>query len=173
MELEVDDAPCRRRQRSSHQREAIAHQLTHVAQTLALDAIVLADDLGRPLAHAGNAELSALLAEMALWADPGDAAALDEGTMLRVRAAYPELEKHHIVADSVEVPGAAGTRVIAAGRSFARRIGVEHAIGGIERICGTKTRPVFETASTTAPSYCGVPRQRRRERGVRWLLFKH
>jgi|GEM_PF-4081930 len=70
---------CRRRNRSSLHREAVGHQLNHVAETLQLDAIVLADDLGRPLAHAGDPQLASMLAELALWSAPA-ADELDEAT---------------------------------------------------------------------------------------------
>lgn len=163
---------CRRRNRSSLHREAVAHQLSHVAATLGLDAIVLADDLGRPLAHAGDPQLASLMAELALWSEPG-ADALDESTLARIGALYPDLEHRHVVARRIALTGACGARVIAAGKSFARGIGVDQAVSGIRRICEDADPSVFATARPTAPAYSGVSHQRRRERGVRWLIFTH
>lgn len=163
---------CRRRNRSSLHREAVGHQLNHVAETLQLDAIVLADDLGRPLAHAGDPQLASMLAELALWSAPA-ADELDEATLTRIRALYPDLENRHVVAKRIALTGARGTRVIAAGRSFARGIGVDQAVNGIRRICEDAGQDVFAQIRSTAPAYTGVPRQRRREGGVRWLIFNH
>jgi len=172
MQSEATPARCRRRNRSSLHRLAVAHQLAHVAETLSLDAIVLADDLGRPLAHAGNPELSSLLAEMAMWSMPSEDE-LDESTLRRVRALYPDLESRHFVARRIYLNGAIGTRIIAAGKSLARQVGVDQAVRGVERICDDAKEHLFDQARTNAQAYTGVPRQRRRESGVRWLLFKH
>ena len=162
---------CRRRNRSLLHREAVGHQLSHVAETLSLDAIVLADDLGRPLAHAGDAELSGLLAESAMWTMPDDDS-LDEATMARIRVLYPDLENRHFVTRPIALNGEFGTRVIAAGKSFARRIGVDQAALGIERICDDAKGHVFTCVNTSGPRYTGVPKQRRRKSVVRWLLLK-
>jgi len=52
-----------------------------------------------------------------------------------VQNRYPDIDVDDLVSENVRVPGADGTRVIAAGKSFALRVGVEHAISGIRRIC--------------------------------------
>lgn len=125
--------PCRRQRRAEPGPEAVRFQLQQVAEGLSLDAIVLADDLGRVLAQAGNPQLSHLLADAAMWSMQG----VDDFTIERVQHRYPDIEPGDLVAESVAVPGADGTRLIAAGKSFALRVGVEHAIEGIRRICTT------------------------------------
>jgi hypothetical protein len=109
----------------------VRYQLLQVAEGLSLDAIVLADDLGRVLAQAGNPQLSNLLADSAMWSTQG----MDEFTVEQVQDRYPDIARDDLVSEIVKVPGADGTRLIAAGKSFALRVGVEHAISGIRRIC--------------------------------------
>ena len=121
----------RRRRRAKSGPIAVELQLRQVAEGLALDAIVLADDLGRVLAHAGSLELSRVLANSAMWAPEG----VDGFTIEHARHRCPNLEPDDVVAESVDVPGADGAKLIAAGKSFALRTGVDHAIDGIKRIC--------------------------------------
>jgi len=64
--------PCRRQRRAESGPKAVRYQLQKVAEGLSLDAIVLADDLGRVLAHAGSTQLSQMLASAAIITTIGD-----------------------------------------------------------------------------------------------------
>ncbi len=164
--------PCRRQRRAEPGPAAVRYQLQQVAEGLSLDAIVLADDLGRVLAQAGNPRLSHLLADAAMWAMQG----VDDFTIERVQHNYPDIEPNDLVAESVAVPGADGTRLIAAGKSFALRVGVEHAIAGIRRIC-TSWKAKAPTWQATVQSDEPADRQMASDgaiddhgSGVRWAL---
>jgi len=150
----------------------VRYQLQQVAEGLSLDAIVLADDLGRVLAHAGNPRLSHLLADAAMWSMEG----LDEFTVERVQHNYPDIERNDLVAENIVVPGADGTRIIAAGKSFALRVGVEHAIAGIRRICTTwqECAPTWPKEAANDETGPDAAEQNEAARdhgaGVRWAL---
>jgi hypothetical protein len=149
---------CRRRRRAADAEAAVLLQLEHVRAELALDAMVLADELGLPLAAAGDAELAGVLADAAMWAAFADAAA-DALTLARLRELRSEIEPEHIARFAVSLVPGVDAHLLAVGASPARRAAVERAAAGIERIVG-RARPPALGAVPLAP----------REHGVRWVI---
>ena len=124
----------RRKRRSVNAKEAIAHQLDYVVKALELDAMVLADELGFPIAWAGDPDLAALLADAAMWTGPQERT-LDAMTLEHIQTRFPHVQTHEIFFKSVRVPGQQDEcKLIATGRSAVRGVGVEHASDGIKRI---------------------------------------
>lgn len=122
----------RREQRSADARAALQFQLEHVARVVEFDAVVLADDLGRPIVSAGDPEVSTWLADAAMWADvygtQGD-------PVLRERVEALEGEERAMYAAQCRVGGDGLLRLLALGRSVVGDIALLHAARGIERIC--------------------------------------
>ena len=127
----------RRAERSEDRDHAMQLQLDYVRETLDLDAMVLADDLGLPVISSGDAGLAALLAEAALWAGPNDET-LDPMTLDEIRRAYPDVRDNAVAWQFVSVPGLDGLcRVVASGSSTVRFVGIQHASAGLQRIAHT------------------------------------
>lgn len=124
----------RRKVRSDDPEIATNLQLAHVADTLDLRALVLADDFGRQVAGVGSAEIGEVLATLAMWAE-FNGGSVDEFTLDHLRAHDPEAAPDHVISQPVEFPGQdSRLRLIAFGRSMVASIGVAHAARGIERI---------------------------------------
>ena len=128
-----DAESCRRRRRAQTAPMAVGYQLMHLVEQNALRAIVIADDVGMPLAHAGDAELSVLLAESAMWSGFATAA-IDEMTLERIQQRYPEIDVGDVASQAL---GRAGVQVLAIGAEGTAVDAVRHAREGIARICGT------------------------------------
>lgn len=127
----------RRRIRSEDCDIAVEMQLCHVADILDLDALVLADDMGRPISSVGNSELGELLAAMVMWT--GFSGDVDEFTVDAIREHDPTIEESHIRSLTVEIPGdAEKLQLVALGRSIVTSIGLAHAAAGIRRIRAKK-----------------------------------
>ena len=123
----------RRRIRSDDRDIAVEMQLSHVADVLNLDALVLADDMGRPLSAIGNSELGELLAAMVMWT--GFSGEVDEFTVEAIREHDPTAERSHIRSVTVELPGQTKRfQLVALGRSIVTSIGLAHAVAGLRRI---------------------------------------
>ena len=160
---------CRRLRRSESRHEAIGHHLCSVREEYELDAIVVADDMGRPLVQVGDAKLSQLLADSVMWSTDG----VDAWTLHEIRNCYPDLDEQSIVSRGVAVPGATGVRVVGAGRSRSRHQALDHAAAGVDRICGSANAPLEHPAAsneTVRPNDMMKPKPR--ETGVRWRIFQ-
>lgn len=123
----------RRRIRSDEPDIAVDMQLSHVADVLNLDAIVLADDMGTALSRIGDSEIGELLAAMVMWSSvTGE---VDELTIDALREHDPTVERSHVARVVVDIPGE-GNRLelVALGRSLVTSIGLAHAAEGIRRI---------------------------------------
>lgn len=127
----------RRGTRSTDRARAMQLQLDYVRDALELDAMVLADDLGLPVAASGDQELAGLLAEAALWTGPDDET-LDPMTLEQIRSHHPGVKDNEVAWQFVDVPGLDGLcRLVATGRSAVRLVGIQHASNGIRRIAHT------------------------------------
>ncbi len=157
-----------RRQRRAHTAPmAIGYQLLHLVEQLSLRAIVVADDVGLALAHAGDRNLSAMLADSGMWAGFASTS-VDDMTLARIQQRYPDVELEHVASGSL---GAGATTVLAVGTPATSRTAVRRALAGITRICAatTETGPVFldpEDCTATPPSAPAPDR----EHGVRWAI---
>jgi hypothetical protein len=126
----------RRGHRSEDRREAMRMQLDYVCEALSLDAIVLADDLGTPIAASGDSELASLLAVASMWTSPDDAS-LDPVTLELIRSTFP-VRDHEVAFQFVKLPGQDGLcRIVATGKSQVRMVGVQHVTHGLHRIAST------------------------------------
>ena len=124
----------RRRRRSDIPHVAMRLQLRTVAEHLGLDAIVLADDLGLPLAFAGDPQLSDLLAQASMWTWSQNSP-VDWFTRDCVAAVDPSIDEDDFVSIKIPRQDQGGFwRVTAIGRRPDTSDGVEHAVTGIERI---------------------------------------
>lgn len=135
------DAPNERRQRrSAYVPHAVRFQLQHILEVLDLEAIVLADDLGFPIARAGNAELAELLAGAAMWTDR-HGPTVDDTTEDELRRRFPRFRDYEIASRVIDLPGPSSFfRLTAIGHSCARHTGLEHAERGIRRILDQAAR---------------------------------
>jgi len=134
MDAESQEQAERRLRRSTDRDEALGLQIAHVMDILGYDAIVLADDLGFPVAQAGDPELADLLAQSAMWTDR-HGPAVDGFVYNQVKQRYPDYEQHDVVSAVLDLPGMPSfCRVTAAGHSTVRSVGVQHAVDGIRRI---------------------------------------
>jgi hypothetical protein len=147
------EGKCRRRHRGKSPQEAVECQLHRVAEGLSLDAIVLADDLGRILVRAGNPVLAGLLAGSAMWSATG----IDALTVDQVRHRYPQIDVDDMVSEPVFVPGADGARLIAAGKTIGLHAAVDHAITGIMRICTTWVSSEDQAETVDASTWSAQP----------------
>jgi|GEM_PF-4446144 len=168
---------CRRQRRATTAPMAVGYQLLHLTRELPVGAIVVADDFGHPLAHAGDPELATILAESAMWspfvADSGDA--VDDLTLRRIQARYPEVEGRHVASLEIETPDARGARVLAIGDEAINA--VKRAVAGIARITsGTADNdnagPAFFDPAAPMPTKVQGPMSPAslREVGVRWVI---
>ena len=125
-------SPARRQQRSHLPHVAMSLQLRHVADRLNLDAIVLADDLGLPLASSGDLQLTELLAEASMWTS-SDSTGVDWYTSAWLEAMA--LDEHNVTIASRLIPHQNSFwRVTAVGPISVTCDGLEHAVKGIKRI---------------------------------------
>jgi len=132
--MSLSDWSDRRRRRSDIPHVAMRLQLRSVADRLGLDAIVLADDIGTPLACVGDPEISDLLVEAAMWPSQDDAA-VDWFTRAWFEALDPTFEDSDVVSMTIPAPQRdTFWKVIAVGMSPETPGGVEQAVRGIERI---------------------------------------
>ena len=125
----------RRRRRAKTPTEAMTFQLRHVADILSLDAIVLADDLGMPIASAGDPAITRMLADSAMWSAFSEDA-VDEVSLETLRESRPDVEREHLSCRTVSIESQKFS-LLACGRSTGRHIGMEHAATGVERIART------------------------------------
>ena len=133
--ISFDAQPCRRRRRGRTAQEALTYQLLHVAEVLGLDAIVIADELGMPVAQAGDPEVSNILANSAMWAQFTNDD-IDDISFEALSGQMPEVQKFHVVSIPINLPHVEGTsRLLLVGHSDGRSAGAEHAARGIGRIC--------------------------------------
>ena len=156
---------------------AVGYQLLHLLRELPVGAIVVADDFGHPLAHAGDPELATILAESAMWSpfveEKGDC--VDELTLRRIQSRYPEVEGRHVASRPIETDDARGARVIAVGDEAVAA--VDRAIAGIARITSgdasnDNTSPKFFDPTAPMPTSVRGPVSPAcmREVGVRWVI---
>jgi len=130
----------RRQQRSHLPHVAMSLQLSHVAARLNLDAIVLADDLGLPLASTGDPELTELLAEASMWTS-SDSTGVDWYTSAWLEAMA--LDQHNVTITSRLIPHQESYwRVTAVGPFAVTSDGLEHAVKGIKRIAALSSELV-------------------------------
>jgi len=155
-----------RRNRRAHTAPmAVGYQLLHLVNELSLRAIVIADDVGVPLAHAGDRDLSAMLADSAMWSGFASTS-VDDMTLARIQQRYPDIELEHVASGTL-----GGTTVLAVGTHATSRTAIGRALEGIARICAATadTGPVF-----LAPKDCTSSPQRApaadRENGVLWAI---
>jgi len=161
-----ESTSCRRRRRAHTAPMAVGYQLLNLVEEQTLRAIVIADDVGIPLAYAGDPALSALLAESAMWAEFA-MTSVDDVTLPRIQHVYPDIESHHVAAQSI---GRDGVQVLAVGTEEAPREAVSHAREGIARICGdANVGPEFLDAESCESGPVPAPVVER-EHGVRWLI---
>ena len=156
---------CRRARRAEVPRQAMRYQLLQIVEELGLEAMVLADDLGRLLVQAGDPALGQVLAESAMWFEFAEGGEADELTVRRLQQLRPELQQRHVVARPVAVEVGGAAHVIGVGASELRVGGVERAARGIARICDVP-QPVVTAAVVAAQAQAG----QRRQSGVRWLI---
>lgn len=123
----------RRNHRSAYVPHALRLQLEHVARVLELRAIALTDDLGLPLAVAGDAALSQLLADAVLWSRDDRDEPFDPHALELIQAHDPRLSDLDVASMPLQV-GEQELHLVAVGTSRARYIGLEHAAQGIQRI---------------------------------------
>jgi len=110
-------------------------QLDYVREALSLDALVLADDLGTPIASSGDTELASLLAVASMWTSPEDES-MDPITLDLIRSTYPAVRDNEVAWQFIKLLGQEGLcRIVATGRSAVRMVGIEHASVGLQRIC--------------------------------------
>ena len=123
----------RRRIRSEDRDIAVEMQLSHVVDVLNLDALVLANDMGRALSRLGDSEVGELLAAMVMWT--GFSSDVDEFTVEAIQERDPTVEKRHIRSVTIDLPERDGQlQLVALGRSIVTSIGLAHAAAGIRRI---------------------------------------
>lgn len=125
----------RRRLRSNDLDEALHLQLTHVAEVMSFDAIVLTDDLGIPKIRVGDAELTDMLAGSAMWALFSDMG-IDDYLLERLQDIVPTRHAGHVHSEFLELNGTSYC-LLAVGPSHVGGVGVEHAASGVERIHAT------------------------------------
>ena len=127
----------RRYRRSEDSCEAMQLQLDYVREALSLDAMVLADDLGTPIASSGDVDLASLLAVASMWTGPEDEC-LDPITLDLIRSTYPAVRDNEVAWQFVKLMGQEGLcRLVATGSSTVRMVGIEHASEGLQRISHT------------------------------------
>ena len=140
----------RRQRRSESADEAIEYQLLHLAEALKLNAIVLADDLGYPIAYAGDSRLADLLGQSSMWTAPSaqdqvvdeplwfwpkDEPAIDPMVLDQIKARYPEAREWEVATGDVELPGVEyQCRVVAIGKQTDNGKVIGQAARGIQRI---------------------------------------
>ena len=122
----------RRRIRSDDPDIAVELQLSHVADVLNLDALVLADDMGQPVSGVGDSELGELLAAMVMWT--GFSSDVDPFTVEQIQEQDPSFEPVHIQSVTVDIGNQERLQLVALGRSIVTSIGLAHAAEGIRRI---------------------------------------
>lgn len=122
----------RRRIRSDDPDIAVELQLSHVADVLNLDALVLADDMGQPISGVGDSELGELLAAMVMWT--GFSSEVDPFTVEQIQEHDPTIEPDHIQVVTVDIGEQQRLQLVALGRSIVTSIGLAHAADGIRRI---------------------------------------
>ena len=130
----------RRLRRSEMPHVAMGLQLRFVAERLGLEAIVLADDLGTPLAFAGDPGLSGILAQASMWVG-AEGPGLDWYAAAWLEEVDPSITSDDIVSVVIPRRGSAGHwRVTAIGRDPETPAGVVHAVTGIRRIASGPRR---------------------------------
>jgi hypothetical protein len=146
---------------------AVGYQLLHLVEELSLRALVVADDVGISLAHAGDADLCKLLADSAMWSG-FSATTVDDITLARIQQRFPDVESDHVASITI---GGGAVSVWGVGSSTAPRDAVRHAAEGIARICAGEANvgPVFLEPKSCAPAPAPAPVVTR-EHGVRWLI---
>lgn len=157
-----------RRTRRAHTAPmAVGYQLLHLVEQLSLRAIVVADDVGVVLARAGDRELSAMLADSAMWAGFASTS-IDEMTLVRIQHRFPDVEIEHVASEPL---GTGGVIVLAVGTLETSRSAVRRAVEGIARICATTNAgPMFLAPETCANVNATVERPVSRENGVLWAI---
>ncbi len=119
---------------------AMDFQLKAVAARLGLKAIVLADDMGSPLAYAGDPGLAGILAQASMWTE-ARANGVDWMTRRWIEVVEPSVRDSQIF--SALIPRRGSTdywRVLAIGQTPETTDAVHRAIDGIERIVEGCTR---------------------------------
>ncbi len=146
---------------------AVGYQLLHLVEQLSLRAIVIADDVGIALAHAGDRDLSGMLADSAMWSEFASTS-IDDMTLVQIQQRYPDIELEHVASGSL---GTEGTTVLAVGTHTTSRAAIRRALDGIARICATTTDsgPVFLAPEDCAASPPSAPATAR-ENGVLWAI---
>ena len=130
----ADDDADRRKRRSEDPVEAVDLQLEAAARDLQLEALVLADDVGRPLAQAGERSVTDVLASLAMWAE-FNGGRVDELTLATLRTYDPTVDPGHVATHEVSVGGGAERlRLVALGRSLVRSMQLSRAASGVARI---------------------------------------
>ncbi len=130
----------RRRRRSEVPHLAMDFQLKAVAARLGLKAIVLADDMGSPLAYAGDPGLAGILAQASMWTE-ARANGVDWMTRRWIEVVEPSVRDSQIF--SALIPRRGSTdywRVLAIGQTPETTDAVHRAVDGIERIVKGFTR---------------------------------
>lgn len=167
-ELYYDVLTASRRHRRAHTAPmAIGYQLLHLVEQFSLRAIVIADDVGVALAHAGDHDLSAMLAHSAMWTGFASTS-VDDMTLARIQERYPDVELEHVASGSL---GAGATTVLAVGTHATSRAAIRRALDAIARICAATvdTGPAFLAPEDSVPSVPMAPATDR-ENGVRWAI---
>ncbi|MEL6177488.1 MAG: hypothetical protein AAFS10_00975 [Myxococcota bacterium] len=127
--------------RSNLAPEAMRLQLERVADVLELDVIVLADELGYPIAQAGDSELAKALANAAMWS-PGSND-VDPLVWRHVTQLAPHLEPSNVVSCTLRLAGmTTDCQLLAIGRSKARTVGLLYAASGLDRIATQAVWPL-------------------------------
>ena len=135
IETNMSEMKERRNHRGTTPAEAVSLQLRHVAEVLELDAIVLADEMGSRVAHAGDATAARMLADGAMFSAYGKDS-IDEITLESLKERYPGVRSYHVVSHRLQISGQNESfMVFALGRSAGRAVGLQHAVQGITRIC--------------------------------------
>ncbi len=124
----------RRKIRSTHRDLAVEMQIAHVADVLGLDALVLANEFGQPLAGVGSPDVTEVLASLGMWAEFNDGD-IDELTFELLSHRSPDFREEHVTTQEIKLPmGGETLHLIALGRSICASIGLAHAAQGITRI---------------------------------------
>lgn len=168
MDASLHAAHGRRQRRALTAPMAVGYQLLHLMEELGLRAIVVADDLGRPLVQAGDRAITSILADTAMWSAYATHG-VDALMVRRLRTWYPDILPTHVAAMPL---GIAGATVLAVGTHATSRDAVDRAREGIARICRATAgigpqlfddAPAAKRAPTSPPAPW-------REDGVLWLV---
>lgn len=124
----------RRRNRSDHPIKALQLQLEYVCQRLSLDALVLSDDLGDPVAAVGREDLVENLSIQSPWIVGRPEWEIDEA-LSYLWDVYPNLTSDKVSARSIAIE-MEGERLILVGIGKSKYLDawIEHAAVGVNRI---------------------------------------